>query len=230
VASIPEAEPGPAEVEVEVGEAPGLLIRPSAARWLYLLAHGAGAGMCHPFLAGVAGALGARGVATLRWQLPYLAAGRRRPDPPAVLVASVRAAGAAARRLAPELRIVGGGKSLGGRMTSTALAAGLEGIEALIFLGFPLHPAGRPGTRRADHLRAVAVPMLFVQGTRDALAEPALLGPVIAQLGDRATYHEIAGADHAFAVRKRDRRDGPAVIDEIADVIAAWLAARGPAA
>lgn len=216
-----------------------ILQRPPGARWLYVLGHGAGAGMRHPFMAAIAGALEARAVATLRWEFDYMAAGRKRPDPPAQLHAAVRAACASARELAPDLRLVAGGKSMGGRMTSNAIAAGaaqrgpggrLYGagapeprIEGLVFLGFPLHPAKQPATTRADHLREVRLPMLFVQGSKDALAEPELLRPIVAALGARATLHEIVGADHGFAVLKRSGRDPSGVISEIADVIVAWL-------
>lgn len=198
--------------------------RPPGARWLYVLAHGAGAGMRHPFMTAVAGALAVRSVATLRWEFSYMSAGRKRPDPPATLIAAVRVACAAARELAPDLRLFAGGKSMGGRMTSSAIAAEPEaGVEGLVFLGFPLHPAKQPGTKRADHLREARLPMLFVQGTRDALAEPELLRPVVAALGPRATLHEIDGADHGFAVPRRSGRDPSGVISEIADVIVAWL-------
>jgi predicted alpha/beta-hydrolase family hydrolase len=153
-----------------------------------------------------------------------MAAGRKRPDPPAQLHAAVRAACAAARELAPDLRLVAGGKSMGGRMTSNAIALAPEPrVEGIVFLGFPLHPAKQPGTTRADHLREVQLPMLFVQGTKDALAEPDLLRPIVAALGARATLHEIAGADHGFAVPRRSGRDPSGVIAEIAEVIVAWL-------
>jgi uncharacterized protein len=197
-----------------------ILIRPDGARWLYVLAHGAGAGMRHPFMTSVAEALAARAVATLRWELPYMAAGRRRPDRPEVCVDAVRAALAEARARAPDLRLCAGGKSFGGRMTSTALADRAEpGVEAVVFLGFPLHPAGKPDTRRASHLTDLSIPTLFVQGSRDALADPALLGATIAGLGGRATLHEVAGADHGFAV---PRRSGDAIA-AIADAVAEWL-------
>jgi predicted alpha/beta-hydrolase family hydrolase len=196
------------------------LERPPGARWLYVLAHGAGAGMDHAFMAGIAGALAARSIATLRWELSYMTAGRRRPDPPAAAVADVRAACALARHLAPDLRLVAGGKSFGGRMTSTAIAEQPEPrVERLIFLGFPLHPAGKPAVTRATHLFAVKIPMLFVQGDRDALAELPLLTPIVAQL-PAATLRIVAGADHAFAVPRRSGRDALA---EIADTVASWL-------
>src|SRR5262249_40395269 len=153
------------------------------ARWLYVLAHGAGAGMRHPFMAGVAQALAARGIATLRWELSYMTAGRGRPDKPDKSVAEVREALALARTLAPRLRVIAGGKSFGGRMTSTALADRHQPeVEGVAFLGFPLHPKTNPGTGRANHLAAVKVPMLFVQGERDELAQKELLAPVVAGL------------------------------------------------
>jgi predicted alpha/beta-hydrolase family hydrolase len=180
--------------------------------------------MRHPFLAAVAGALAARGIATVRWELPYMAAGRARPDPPAVCVAAVRAACAAAAARWPGLRRIAGGKSFGGRMTSTAAATADLGVAGLAFLGFPLHPAGAPAVTRAEHLARVPVPMLFLQGTRDGLADLALLRPIVDGLGARATLVEIAGADHGFAVPARSGRDPVAVIAELADAIARWVA------
>lgn len=199
-----------------------LLVRPPDARWLYVLGHGAGAGMRHGFMEDVAAALAARGVATLRWEFPYMAAGRRAPDRQPVLLAAVRAALAVAREVAPDLRLCAGGKSMGGRMTSLAISEQPEPrIEALVFLGFPLHPSKRPATERAVHLGAVTVPMLFVQGTRDALAEPKLLRPIVTRIG--ATLHEIDGADHGFALPKKLGRDDASVLAEVAGVIATWL-------
>jgi uncharacterized protein len=199
-----------------------LLVRPPDARWLYVLAHGAGAGMRHVLMEDIAQALAAEQVATLRYEFPYMASGKKRPDPPEVAVATVRAACAAAREVAPDLRLAAGGKSFGGRMTSTALAAAPEPrVEGCVFLGFPLHPAKQPATKRAEHLVNVPVPMLFVQGTRDALAEPALLRPIVATL-PRATLHEIDGADHGFAVPRR-QQDPRLVIPEIASTVRRWL-------
>ncbi len=154
-------------------------------------------------------------------------AGRGRPDLAPVVAAEARAAMDAARALAPDLRLCAGGKSMGGRMTSTAIAAApVEGVEALVFLGFPLHPAKQPATTRAEHLGKVTIPMLFVQGTRDALAEPALLRPIVAALGARATLHEIDGADHGFAVPRRSGRTPADVVAGIAEIVHDWLAAR----
>ncbi|HEY7530723.1 MAG TPA: alpha/beta family hydrolase [Gemmatimonadota bacterium] len=201
-----------------------LLLRPPHSTCLLVLAHGAGAGMRHPFLEGFSRRLAERGVATLRYEFPYLQAGRRRPDPSAVLEASVREAVDRALEDADGLSLFAGGKSLGGRMTSRAAAAGgLEPVRGLVFLGFPLHPPGRPGTERADHLPRVGLPMLFLQGTRDAFADLVLLRPVCAALGDSATLHVIEGADHSFRVpRGSGLREGD-VLDELADVSAAWM-------
>lgn len=202
--------------------ADGLLVRPARAWLLYVLAHGAGAGMRHPFLEAVARALAERGVATWRYEFPYMLARSRRIDPPAVLHETVRAAVARAREAAPDLPVIAGGKSMGGRMTSQAQAERpLDGVRGLVFLGFPLHPAGRPGVARAAHLPAVELPMLFLQGTRDALAELPLLEPILARLA-RATLHVVDGADHAFHVLKRSGRTDREVIDELADAVARW--------
>jgi uncharacterized protein len=203
-----------------------VLLHPSDARWLFVLAHGAGAGSRHPLLESIARALADRSVATLRFDFPYVAARRRAPDRPAVLIQALRSAWDDARRLAPGLRVAVGGRSMGGRMSSGALAEQPEpGIEACVFLGFPLHPAARPGITRAEHLGRVAVPMLFVQGERDALAELARLRPVVAALGSRATLVEVAGADHGFEVPRRSGRAPAQVLDGIAATVADWLAA-----
>lgn len=210
-----------------VGTVSGILVRPPDASALYVLAHGAGAGMRHRFMERIAEALAERGVATLQYQFPYFEAGSRRPDPPGVLEATVRAAVAAAREVAPELPLIAGGKSLGGRMTSNAMARRpLEGVRGLVFLGFPLHPAGRPGVTRAEHLDRVGSPMLFLQGTRDALADLGLLTSVCSRLGPRATLHVVDGADHSFAVLKRSGRSDAEVMEEMTGSITEWL--RGP--
>ena len=207
-----------------VGDVSALWLRPEGAWASYVLAHGAGAGMRHHFMERIAGALGARGVATLRYQFPYVEAGSRRPDPPGVLEASVRAAVSRARELAPDLPLVAGGKSMGGRMTSSAMARRpLEGVRGLVFLGFPLHPAKQPGTGRAEHLARVGAPMLFLQGTRDDLADLDLITGVCAGLGARATLHVVEGADHAFSVLKRSGRTDPQVLDELADTATDWI-------
>ena len=207
------------------GEVKALLLLPRGARACFVLAHGAGAGMRHPFLEAVARRLADRGLATFRYQFPYMEKGSRRPDPRPILLATVRAAVQAAAAAAKGLPLVAGGKSMGGRMTSLAAAeAPLPGARGLIFLGFPLHPAGRPSTERADHLDSVDLPMLFLQGPRDALADLALLRPVCERLGARASLHVIEGADHSFHVLKRSGRTDEAALDEVADAIAAWAA------
>jgi predicted alpha/beta-hydrolase family hydrolase len=207
----------------KLGQVSALLLRPADPWLLYVLAHGAGAGMRHPFLESVSGSLAKRGVATFRYQFPYLEAGRGRPDPPPILEATVRAAVAKAGELLPELSIIAGGKSLGGRMTSGAAAAQpLDRVKGLAFLGFPLHPPGQPGTRRAEHLRRVDVPMLFLQGTRDAFARLDLITDVCRALEPRATLHVVEGADHSFGVLKRSGRAPAQVLDELADIIAQW--------
>lgn len=199
-------------------------LAPPGARVLYALAHGAGAGMDHPFLADMSQRLAARAIATLRFQFPYMQAGRKRPDPPALLMAAVRAALDEAARLLPGVPLVAGGKSMGGRMTSRLMAeAPHPDVRGLVFLGFPLHPAGTPASERAEHLAAVRVPMLFLQGTRDALADLTLMHPVIANLGARATMHVVDGGDHSFEVLKRSGRTADEIHDELADTIAAWL-------
>lgn len=202
-----------------------VLQRTEAARALLVLGHGAGAGMRHPFMEGLATALAHAGVATLRYEFPYMAAGRRAPDRQPVLVQTVRDAVEAARDEAPDLPLVAGGKSMGGRMTSLAQAeAPLPDVCGLVFFGFPLHPAGKPGTARAEHLERVELPMLFLQGERDQLADPALLGPVLDRLGERATHHPIPFADHGFHVPKRAAgRTDAEVINELAAVSAAWI-------
>src|SRR6184192_4879571 len=177
-----------ASADVRVGDVSGLLLRPDGARLLYVLAHGAGAGMRHPFLEVVAQRLAERSIATLRYQFPYMEQRGRRPDPPAVAAATVRAEVIEAARVAPGLPLVAGGKSFGGRMTSTAQAeAPLPGVRGLVFLGFPLHPPGRPADERGQHLFEVRTPMLFLQGTRDELAEVQRMQALAAQLGERAT-------------------------------------------
>lgn len=205
------------------GEVSAVLDRPAGARRLVVFAHGAGAGMRHAFMEAMAGALNAHGLATFRYQFPYMEQRSGRPDPQPVLLGTVRAAIEAARAAAPDLPLLAGGKSMGGRMTSLAAAEGtLPGVHGLVFFGFPLHPAGRPAGSRADHLPRVRLPLLFLQGTRDALADLELLRPVVAALGARATMHVVEGGDHSFAVLKRTGRSGAEVIAELARVVAAW--------
>jgi uncharacterized protein len=205
------------------GEVSALFLRPSDAHRLLVLAHGAGAGMAHPFLESLAAELAALGVATFRYQFPYMEHRGRRPDPPSLLSATVGAAVRAAASAAPDLPLFAGGKSMGGRMTSQAAAEHLiDGVRALVFFGFPLHPPKQPGTKRADHLSRVTVPMLFLQGTRDEFAELELLRPICDRLGALATLHVIEGADHSFHVLKRSGRTDAEVLGELARVAAAF--------
>jgi predicted alpha/beta-hydrolase family hydrolase len=215
---------------LELGEGThvsALLTRPATdARAGYVMAHGAGAGMRHPFMGAVASELAAHAIATLRYQFPYMEKRARRPDPPPLCHATVRAAVAAAGRRLPGLALVAGGRSFGGRMSSQAQAeAPLPAVQGLAFLGFPLHPAGRPGTARAEHLARVALPMLFVQGTRDALAERPLLQAVLARLGSRADIEWVEGADHSFHVPARTGRQDDAVRRALVAGLAQWILA-----
>ena len=206
------------------GSVSGLWLKPARARACLVLAHGAGAGMAHRSMAAIAEGLGERGVASLRYQFPYMEKGSRRPDPPAVAQAAARAAVAAARERAAGLPLFAGGKSFGGRMTSQAQsAAPLPRVRGLAFLGFPLHPAGKPSDERARHLFDVRVPMLFLQGSRDALADLALLRPVIDKLGDRASLRVFDDADHSFHVPARSGRRDNDVRRELLDALAAWI-------
>ncbi len=200
-----------------------LLTAPSEAHALLVLAHGAGAGMRHPFLEAVARGLAERGLATFRYEFAYMAERKRRPDLPAVAEQRVRAAVSEAAQVAPGLPLLAGGKSFGGRMTSSAQATEpLPGVRGLVFFGFPLHPPGRPGSKRADHLDAVRIPMLFLQGTRDDFADLALLEPVCRRLNTRATLHIIEGADHSFRVGKRAGRSEVEILAELAQAVDAW--------
>src|SRR5881227_3938305 len=212
-----------ASADVRVGDVSGLLLRPDGARLLYVLAHGAGAGMRHPFLETVARQLDGRGIATLRYQFPYMERRASRPDPPAVAAATVRAVVAEAARVAPGLPLVAGGKSFGGRMTSTAQAEDpLSGVRGLVFLGFPLHPPGRPGDKRAEHLAQVRIPMLFLQGDRDEFADLNLLKPVVKRLGAGATLYLVEGGDHSFHVLKRCGRTDADVMTELVATVDRW--------
>ena len=187
------------------------------------LAHGAGTGMHHAFLETLAYELATAGVATFRYQFPYMEQRRRIPDAPAVLTATVRAGMSAAMEAAPELPLLAGGKSLGGRMTSLGAAEQLlDGIRGLVFFGFPLHPPNRPGTKRADHLAPVSVPMLFLQGTRDPFADLNLLRPICTKLGSRATLHVVETADHSFHVLKSSGKTDAEVLRELAQTVASW--------
>jgi hypothetical protein len=205
----------------------GLVQVPKDPSALLVLAHGAGAGMNHSFMTACARGLAERGVATLRYQFPYMERGSRRPDPPPLAQATVRAAVAEACRRHPELPLFAGGKSFGGRMTSQAQAkAPLQGVRGLVFVGFPLHPAGKPSQDRAKHLADVEVPMLFLQGIRDTLAELTLLEPVCERLGRRATLKLFQDADHSFHVPAKSGRKDAEVMQELLDATVVWLRAR----
>jgi predicted alpha/beta-hydrolase family hydrolase len=223
--SMSAAQPEPLTIELaEAQRVSGLLIAPPGARACYVFAHGAGAGMAHPFMAQVSAGLAERGIASLRYQFPYMERRAKRPDPPALAQATVRAAVAEAARLLPAFALVAGGKSFGGRMTSQAQrAAPLPGVRGLSFLGFPLHPAGKPSQERAKHLFDVRVPMLFLQGSRDALADLALLRPVVERLGERASLRVFDDADHSFHVPARSGRRDADVRRDLLDALAAWI-------
>lgn len=205
------------------GEVSALLVRPTTPRWLLVLAHGAGAGMAHPFLEKLAAELANAGIATLRYQFPYMEERRRVPDKPELLLSTVAAAVRLAAEAVPGLPLLAGGKSMGGRMSSQAAAQNLLGpVKGLVFFGFPLHPPNRPSTKRAEHLAKVGVPMLFLQGTRDTLADLALLRPICEKLGSRATLHIIPEADHSFHVLKKSGKTDAEVMTELAQTTAAW--------
>jgi hypothetical protein len=207
-----------------IGAVSAILMQPDNARACYVLAHGAGAGMRHVSMEKIAEGLSDRGIATLRFNFPYMENKQGRPDQPAVAHATIRAAVEEGARRCPGLKLVAGGKSFGGRMTSQAQAkAPLPDVEGLAFLGFPLHADKKPSTERAEHLSHVEIPMLFLQGTRDGLADLGLLKPVIAALGVKATLHEIAGGDHSFAVLKKSGRTTDEALAEMLDTLAAWI-------
>jgi predicted alpha/beta-hydrolase family hydrolase len=215
-------------LSIAVGDtAVGALLQvPNGARACYVMAHGAGAGMTHPLMTAFAADLAARSVATLRYQFPYMEKGSRRPDAPKVAHAAVRAAVAEAARRLPELPLYAGGRSFGGRMTSQAQAASpLPGVRGLAFLGFPLHPAGQPDDARGEHLSEVRIPMLFLQGTRDELADLPLLEALVARLGPRATLELLADADHSFHAPARTGRKDADVRAQAAGALARWIAA-----
>jgi predicted alpha/beta-hydrolase family hydrolase len=202
----------------------GLLLEPSDARALLLLAHGAGAGMRHRFMEEVAAKLADQNVATLRYQFPYMEKRTKRPDPESVLTDTVRAAVAAAKKHAGKLPLFAGGKSMGGRMTSLAASQEpLDGVRGLIFFGFPLHAAGRPGAERGQHLAEIKIPMLFLQGSRDALAELKLLKPLCAKIGERAELFVVGGGDHSFHMLKSARWSDVEVLEDVVKKAAGWM-------
>jgi len=219
----------PQQLKIEVDGADAvsaLLLRPSSAHACFVFAHGAGAGMTHAFMEQVATGLYDRGVATLRYQFPYMEKASRRPDPPVIAHAAVRAAVAEAARCCPGLALIAGGKSFGGRMTSQAQAiTPLAGVHGLAFVGFPLHPAGKPSDTRAKHLSDVHIPLLFVQGNRDKLAELPLLEPLVKRLGAAATLHLVREADHSFHVLVRSGRTDGDAMSEIIATLSAWIGA-----
>jgi predicted alpha/beta-hydrolase family hydrolase len=205
------------------GEVSAILMRPTTAQWLLVLAHGAGAGMTHPFLEKLAGELADAGVATFRYQFPYMEQRRRAPDSPSVAAATVACAVRAATKAGAGLPLLAGGKSFGGRMSSQAASQGLlEGVRGLVFFGFPLHPPNKPSTKRAEHLEKVRIPMLFLQGTRDTLADLNLLRPICSSLGSRTQLHVIETADHSFHVQKSSGRTDAEVLHELAQTTASW--------
>jgi hypothetical protein len=213
-------------VSIPVGEETlsGLLLRPDDAKALYLFAHGAGTNMAHRSMADNADGLAKRGIATLRYNFLYTEKGGKRPDPPRLAHSAVRAAARKSVELAPDLPLFAGGRSFGGRMTSQAQADDpLPGVRGLVFLGFPLHPAGRPGIERADHLANVRIPMLFVSGTKDALAELELLKPVVAGLGQWARLHLVDQADHSFRVAAKSGRTNAEAEADALDAMAGWI-------
>ena len=219
----------PQRLAIDTGKAgavSALSLRPDKPRACFVFAHGAGAGMTHAFMEAFARGLYDRGIATLRYQFPYMENGSKRPDGPAVATATVRAAVAKAAEIFPDVTLIAGGKSFGGRMTSQAQAAApMLDVRGLAFVGFPLHPAGKPSIERAEHLDRIDRPLLFLQGTRDALAEIPLIEPVVQRLGPRATLHLVEGADHSFYVLKRSGRNDADVLNEICSAFADWVAA-----
>lgn len=209
----------------EKGEVSALLLHPADAAFLLVLGHGASSNMRTPMLRAIAEALAAAGVATFRYNFPY-SENKRGRDSKDVCTATIRSAVAAAREASPGLPVLAGGHSFSGRMTSTAASeAPLEGVDGLVFFAFPLHPAGEPSIKRAEHLKEVGVPMLFLSGTRDALAELSLLEPTVKSLGPPATLHLIDTADHSFKILKRTRKSGEDVFAEMARVLREWAAA-----
>ena len=207
----------------DAGEVSAIFLRPQNAECVLVLAHGAGAGMNHPFMTALANDLAAAGIASFRFQFPYMEQRRRVPDRAPVLTGTVQAAVRAASEAAPDLPLFAGGKSLGGRMTSLAAAEhGLDNVRGLVFFGFPLHPPNQPGTKRAEHLGQVSLPMFFLQGTRDALADLKLLRPICAKLGAQVTLHVIEGADHSFHMLRSSGKTDEGVLEELARFASVW--------
>jgi predicted alpha/beta-hydrolase family hydrolase len=219
------SDPVPSNIDIDANTRVSTLLQlPANPIALYVFAHSAGAGMRQSFMNDFAAALELRGIGTLRYQFPYMEQSSRRPDPPPLCHATVRAAVAEARRLAPNVPLIAGGRSFGGRMTSQAQTIEpLTGVRGLAFVGFPLHPAKQPATSRAAHLAKVEIPMLFVQGTRDDLADLTLLTPVVEKLGSRATLKRLEGADHSFHVLVRSGRNDREILEEAADAMLAWV-------
>lgn len=220
-------KPEPVRIPLSSGrQVSGLLLEPVRAEACFVLAHGAGAGMSHRFMEALAASLFEHGIATLRFQFPFIESGSKRPDPPAIAQEAVRAAVEAVARLLPALPVFAGGKSFGGRMSSQAAALGLlPQIRGLAFVGFPLHPAGKPGVERAGHLAEVDVPLLFLQGTRDALAEIGLVRELVRGLHGLASLHIVDEADHSFHVLARSGRSDAEVVEDLAGELSAWMAA-----
>ncbi len=216
------------KITVEVPEANtrvrGLYLQPENARLLFVFGHGAGAGMTHPFMTAIAIGLAKHGVATLRYQFPYMESGRKGPDPKPVLLSTIRAAVSHAGNLGNKIPLFIGGKSMGGRMSSMAMAQDpMPGVQGIVFLGFPLHPPGVPSDDRGAHLAEVTVPMLFLQGTRDKLADLRLLKPVIKKLGELANLHIIEGGDHSFHLPKSQGKSDADVLGELSEIAAQWM-------
>lgn len=223
--SLPATQPLSIEVKPAV-RVSALLQMPTQAQACFVFGHGAGAGMNHSFMNDLSAALGARNIGTLRYQFPYMENGSKRPDPPALCHATIRAAAEEAKKQLPGVALIAGGKSFGGRMTSQAQAVKpLSDVKGLVFVGFPLHPAKKPASERGAHLADVKVSMLFLQGTRDDLADLTLLEPLVQRLGTVATLKKIDGADHSFHVLARSGRNDREVLDELADTIARWISA-----
>lgn len=219
----------PKKITIEIPEysrrVSGLLVSPKDAHALFVFGHGAGAGMNHRFMESMAQRIARRGIASLRYQFPYMEEGKRSPDQKPLLLATVRSAVRQARNADGSLPLLAGGKSMGGRMTSMAASdESLLGVQGIIFLGFPLHPPGSPSVQRAAHLSTVTVPMLFLQGTRDKLADLELLKPVVRKLGKRATLSVIEGGDHSFHVPRSAGMNDEDVLDVLADTAARWVA------